>query len=148
MSRTTEESREYQRAWRAKNPEKYRAKAQKYRLANVDRCKSMVAAWARANPDKIKNYHVKRTYGLTLEDKAAILAAQGGKCGICGSDDPGTTKGWQIDADHSTVPATPRGILCKNCNTALGNFKHSPELLTKAIGWLGGFENVARIIKR
>ena len=136
MSRTTEESREYMRQWRAANPGKYREYNRKYREANLERYKGLISAWSKANPEKKRGYHLKATYGLTLEERDAMIAAQGGRCGICVSDDPGTKRGWQIDADHSSIPAKPRGILCKNCNTSLGNFKHSPELLARAIEWL------------
>ena len=148
MSRTTEESREYARKWRAANPEKHKSYNRKYREANLDHYKGLITAWAKANPEKIKGYHLKSTYGITLEEKQAIVAAQGGKCGICGTDDPGTKRGWQVDADHSVSPAKVRGILCKNCNTSLGNFKHDEALLLRAIEWLRGFENVARILRR
>ncbi len=146
MSRTTEQSREYARKWRAKNPEKYKAYNRKYRQANAEHYKSLIAAWWAANPGKEKEYHLKKTYGISVAEKSAILAAQGGCCGICGKDDPGTKLGWQVDADHSVKPAKVRGILCKNCNTALGNFSHDPDLLLKAGDWLRGIENVARIV--
>jgi len=136
MSRTTEQSREYARAWRAANPMKYREYNKKYREANLDRYKGLIRAWAKANPDKIKTYHLRKTYGITLDDKTAILAAQGGCCGICGIDKPGSKRGWQVDADHSIKPAKVRGILCVRCNTSLGQFDHDPELLIRAAAWL------------
>ena len=40
-----------------------------------------------------------------------------GKCQACGSDNPGS-KGWTTDHDHKTLKF--RGILCSNCNIALG----------------------------
>jgi hypothetical protein len=59
------------------------------------------------------------TYGITNEEYALILAAQGGKCAICLR-----TYGYNLDIDHSHqmvnagVPArmTIRGLLCKRCN--------------------------------
>jgi hypothetical protein len=138
MSRTKEESREYARKWRAANPEKYKEYNRKYRAANAERYKGLITAWSNSNRERVKGYHLKAAYGLTIEEKNALLAAQGGRCGICKTDDPGTKRGWQVDADHSSSPAKVRGILCKNCNTSLGNFKHSTELLCKAIEWLSG----------
>lgn len=136
MSRTTEQSREYARVWRVANPTKYREYNRKYREANLPRYKQLISAWAKANPEKIKTYHLKKTYGITLEEKYAILAAQGNCCGICESKIPGSTKGWQVDADHSFKPAKVRGILCVGCNTSIGKFSHSPELLRKAADWV------------
>lgn len=124
------------RNWRAANPTKYREYNRKYREENAERYKGLIRDWAKANPEKIKGYHLKATYGITLDEKNEMIAAQEGRCGICKSDNPGTPKGWQVDADHSVSPAKVRGILCKNCNTSLGNFNHSKETLLRAIKWL------------
>jgi Recombination endonuclease VII len=124
------------RAWRAKNPTKYREYNKKYREKNLERYKGLISAWAKANPEKIQTYHLRKTYGISLADKNAILAAQGGRCGICNSSSPGSKRGWQVDADHSQKPAKVRGILCVRCNTSIGQFDHNPEFLMKAAAWL------------
>jgi hypothetical protein len=109
----------------------------------------MISDWVKANPDKIKGYHLLKAYGITLEEKSRLLAAQGG-CGICGKTDPGSKLGWQVDADHAEMPAKVRGILCVACNVSLGRFMHDPKILRAAAAWLeeSNAENVARIIKR
>jgi hypothetical protein len=61
-----------------------------------------------------------------------MLYKQGGKCGICGSVSNG--KRLAIDHDHET--GRVRGLLCQQCNTALGLFKDQVELLKKAIDYL------------
>ena len=43
-NRTTEESREYMRKWRAANPEKYKEYNKKYREANVEHYKGLITA--------------------------------------------------------------------------------------------------------
>jgi hypothetical protein len=136
------------RKWRAANPDKARIANKKYREANPEHYKGLISAWSKANPEKLQGYHLKKAYGITVADKAAMLEAQGGRCGICGGDDPGTKLGWQVDADHATEPPKVRGILCKKCNTALGQFAHSPELLSKAIEWLGKSMNFIEIQPR
>lgn len=69
-------------------------------------------------------------YGVTREDFENLLAAQGGRCGICGTDDPGRT--WCVDHDHSCCPTKAkscgkcvRGILCFVCNVHLGWFENN-----------------------
>lgn len=136
MSRTKEQSREYAREWRKANPTKYREYNRKYREANKERYKALIAEWSRSNPDKKRDYHLKATYGITLADKDALIASQDGRCGLCRTDNPGSVNGWQVDADHSVKPARVRGILCVGCNTSLGRFKHSPELLMLAAEWV------------
>jgi Recombination endonuclease VII len=60
-----------------------------------------------------------------------MLAAQEGRCAICGAADP-----QHLDRDHRT--GWVRGILCFNCNGGLGQFRESPELLAGAITYLKG----------
>ena len=62
------------------------------------------------------------------------LKEQGNVCAICGTDTPGG-KG-QFHADHNHETSQPRGVLCHNCNVALGNFKDNPEILKAAIEYL------------
>lgn len=124
-SRTKEYYRLYMKHYRETNYERYREYYRAY-----------IAEWNKANKTKIKGYHLKKAYGITLADKRRLIKSQKGRCGICQSDNPGTVRGWQVDADHSTSPPRIRGILCKNCNTALGVLRHDPALLTRAIEWL------------
>ena len=63
--------------------------------------------------------HYKIKFGITLEEKAAMLAAQGGVCKICGTDDPGTERDWHTDHIHGTKVI--RGILCHDCNVKAGD---------------------------
>jgi hypothetical protein len=64
-------------------------------------------------------------YGLKEGERELILAAQGGKCSICGTSDcswgKGFTKRWHVDHVHGTV--NHRGILCSDCNLALGKLE-------------------------
>lgn len=87
-------------------------------------------------------YHLK-SKGLTVERYLAILAAQGGGCGICHSADPKHPSGtFLVDHDHTCCPGTKscgrcvRGLLCNPCNTGLGGFRDQPELLRAAIQYV------------
>jgi hypothetical protein len=67
-----------------------------------------------------------------------MLAAQGGRCAICGSDKP-TKRGWFIDHDHRFRQADRRGhrgIVCMPCNSILGLARDCPERLEAAAGYL------------
>ncbi|MGH3712364.1 MAG: endonuclease VII domain-containing protein [Micromonosporaceae bacterium] len=70
-------------------------------------------------------------YGIGVEEFAQLLAEQGGRCAICGAQNP-----QHVDHDH--VFGNVRGILCFNCNGGLGQFKDRPDLLWNAIGYLRG----------
>jgi|ERR1700676_3411860 len=109
-----------QRAWRAKNRDK---------TAKYDK------DWYLKNPEKIKLKGRKRTlkqYGLTLEQYDAMLQNQGGVCAVCGLTRG--TRRMAVDHDHKTNKV--RGLLCQFCNTALGKFLDSVEILKRAISYL------------
>lgn len=82
-------------------------------------------------------------YGLTEEVFAAMLAAQGGRCAICGTDEPGGRNSvWHVDHDHHCCPGARtcgkciRGLLCQRCNIGLGYFSDNQAILESAIGYL------------
>jgi hypothetical protein len=50
-----------------------------------------------------------------------------------------------IDHDHTTGQV--RGLLCDNCNPALGSFKDNIETLQKAIDYLKEGKNSKRYIR-
>lgn len=74
-----------------------------------------------------------RRYGLTVDDYDVMLAAQGGGCAICGAP-PSESRRHHIDHDHET--GVVRGLLCSNCNTAMGRFGDDPERLMEALRYL------------
>lgn len=55
-------------------------------------------------------------------------------CNLC-QRPPSFNKRFAVDHDHKTGKF--RGWLCSNCNTGLGLFKEDPNLLRKAIKYLG-----------
>lgn len=83
-------------------------------------------------------------YRLTLEAYNDLLAEQDGKCAICGSPDPGDVRAgrFHVDHDHACCPGSKscgqcvRGLLCRGCNTALGNFGDDPDRLLAAAAYL------------
>ena len=75
------------------------------------------------------------SYGVTLEQWNEMFQAQGGRCAICGTHQCSTKKSFSVDHCHKTGKV--RGLLCQNCNTALGKFKDDEELLHSAIRYLG-----------
>ncbi len=86
----------------------------------------------------------KNMYGLDRAAFIALVAAQGGRCAGCGSDDPGGKQGeWIIDHDHScctyaskTCGRCVRGLLCNHCNLVLGHVKDDPEVLRTLASYL------------
>lgn len=93
---------------------------------------------AKNGRDRYRRYELKRKYGITLEKFNEMLAAQDGKCAICGG-----VKSWgerkALCVDHNHETGAVRAILCNSCNAGIGDFRESPELLTKAIQYLAKF---------
>lgn len=95
-----------------------------------------------ANRDSINDRRYKkrleRDYGITYEDFQRMFELQPGCCRICGIEITwrGGKKSAHVDHCHKTGAA--RGLLCFNCNSGLGQFKDSPELLAKAVEYLTG----------
>ena len=103
----------------------------KYRRHNGD------AAFKERQRITAKKSNIKRLYGLTWDAFTYIFESQQGKCKICETELDFTgnkRRRWAVDHCHST--GAVRGILCPRCNTGLGLFKDSPELLVKASKYL------------
>jgi hypothetical protein len=75
--------------------------------------------------------HLKRSYDMTEEQVAAMLAAQGGLCAICRA-----APAVHVDHDHTT--GRVRAMLCFSCNAALGHFRDDPLVLRRAARYLEG----------
>jgi hypothetical protein len=71
-------------------------------------------------------------YGITLEEYAAMFAAQDGRCAVCRT--PGGVRRLSVDHHHQTGQV--RELLCGKCNVGIGQFNEDPELLTLAIRYL------------
>jgi hypothetical protein len=72
-------------------------------------------------------------WGISREEVEARIAAQNGRCAICG-DPPNGRGGFHLDHDHAT--GKHRGMLCSECNLGLGKFRDSPDRLRAALTYL------------
>jgi hypothetical protein len=73
--------------------------------------------------------HLRRTFGITIEQRQQLLAAQGGLCAACGDENPTHT-------DHDHVSGSVRGLLCGRCNLGIGLFLDDPARMHAAISYL------------
>ena len=82
---------------------------------------------------------LKRSYGLSQEQTAALFVRQNGRCRICAIRfvEVGR-KATQVDHDHKT--GRVRGLLCRGCNLTLGFAKDDPDRLRKAAEYLERFK--------
>ena len=106
----------------------------------VRRCKPCSYAytknWRTNNPDKSAAKNRLRLYRLSNEDFIKMYTFQNGKCAACGKGIP--TYGRDISVDHSHSTGKVRGLLCHNCNDALGKLKDDPTLVYKLFLYILG----------
>ena len=117
------------------NPEPARARTQRWREDNPERQAANRRAFIASGGKRLadRRSHLKRKYGMTIEQYDAMLLAQGGGCFICGRP-PREDISLHVDHDHSTGKV--RGILCFCCNNALADFQEDADLLKKAVAYL------------
>ncbi|MEU2657333.1 endonuclease VII domain-containing protein [Streptomyces sp. NPDC007325] len=60
-----------------------------------------------------------------------MIASRGGLCRICPAARP-------IHVDHRHGTGRVRGVLCFNCNSAIGKLGDDPDALRRAISYLEG----------
>lgn len=118
---------------------KLRAAGDPYALELYDRRKCANKKWISANRKKFNGYmrksHLQRRYGLSIEQFDALLRKQKGKCAICREPFKARGKyGPCVDHDHRTQKV--RGLLCTQCNRALGFLKDSAAVVRRALKYL------------
>lgn len=87
------------------------------------------AAWIRT---------IKRKYGLTEDQYMELFNSQNGRCAICKDEpnDNNTKKEGYFSIDHSHDTGVIRGLLCLQCNMALGYMKDNKDNLMAAYDYL------------
>lgn len=78
---------------------------------------------------------VLRVYGITADDYDRKLGEQQGKCAVCRTTDPGHGhKVFVVDHDHASGHV--RGLLCRNCNSAIGLLQDDPKVIAAAAAYV------------
>lgn len=95
----------------------------------------------RANPiaklkqkEVARRWNLKHYYGITLEQEQEMIQKQGGVCVICKTLPPNS----RLGVDHCHVSYKIRGMLCLNCNHALGLIRDNPETAIRMAAYLRG----------
>lgn len=93
-----------------------------------DRCKGYV---------EVSNYY-KKVYNIWYSDVLWMLEKQNYLCAICKEVgfDMNTHVRSSLNVDHCHKTGTVRGLLCHNCNRALGLFKDDSTRIKTAIEYL------------
>lgn len=114
---------------------------QQYKLGEK-RQKANQSRWHAENREHRRGQALLRNFGITLEQYDEILKSQNGTCAICKGPesiiDKRTGEVMRLSVDHDHKTGRVRGLLCRLCNSAIGKFNDDPELILKAIQYLGG----------
>lgn len=159
----TEAERAYKSAWRKLNRDKENAYAREYRkkpgvyekhLHNMRerhaRNKDEINAKIREKYATDSEYRLKKRlwnitdrYGVTYEEYMSMTEKQNNLCAVCGEpENNGRRKRLSVDHCHSMGHV--RGLLCSNCNTALGLLKEDPIRIKKLLEYLKRHAKVSR----
>jgi hypothetical protein len=113
--------------YREANKEKIKAQSQAYRDSHKEECKAQRAR----RHKKAQQYEHKKTmlkYGITPEIYLAMFKAQKGVCAICAKPSKSSRR---LAVDHDHVSGQVRGLLCGNCNWAVGHLVDSQERIDR-----------------
>lgn len=132
------------KAWQKANPEHLRL----YRNALYQKKKVQIQAYRRKvyDPSKMRKYHLKRLYKMSVEEWDAKFESQGKKCAICGDERDIQKKAFHTDHNHACCSKPPvcgkcvRGIICTHCNHGLASIERNKDWLTKALNYLATYE--------
>jgi hypothetical protein len=130
------EHREGRAAYRAEHREEKAA----YSAARYAEHREERAAYGAAHRDEIRVRAWQRKYGISADDYWRLNEQQGGVCAICGEAETakdhrtGVVRLLSVDHCHST--GRVRGLLCSDCNKALGHLGDSEETLRRAVAYL------------
>lgn len=121
-----EEKRRNGKRYRENNPEKRRQENHRH--------------WLKY---RLKTNGKRYGYSITSDEFESLLEKQHGVCAICGEPPKPLRQGYRasLHIDHNHDTGRVRGLLCFNCNAALGNAKENPEILFKMILYLKKWSN-------
>ena len=111
-----------------------------YRDLSPEQKRSRIARatlWKARNPERaLANARRSslRRRGISPVEAERALAKHRGTCDCCGTTAPGGRYGWNLDHDHATGGV--RGVLCQNCNTAIGKLGDTLEGVLRAVKYL------------
>lgn len=138
-------SKEYMKQYYEKNKDKWAAR-QKQKRDEINAAKRKRYAedagtreyykthskqYRKANPQRRRHVEISNRYGLTVDAYESMLQAQKNCCAICEIE---FTKTPHVDHCHDSMKV--RGLLCFNCNRAIGHFQDDTKIIRNAIKYL------------
>ncbi len=102
----------------------------RYHAAHPEKKRASVAKWRRLHPETAKARGRLARYGLSPEGFTALFVEQEGKCAICD-----LVRG-DLCVDHCHATGRVRGLLCRECNVAIGFLKENHAVMLSAARYI------------
>ena len=115
-----------------------KANQEKFRTQNPGYKKQ----WRSENKERLRTEHIGYRYGLSQESYAQKREEQNDCCGLCGDAFDRTNTNTTPHVDHDHVTGKVRALLCRACNSGLGQFRDSSKLLRLAAEYLDKYNEV------
>jgi len=139
--RTKEYWREYRRKYYLQHKEEMDKKSKQWAKNNKFKVNKKSREWRKNNPEKRKLVELRykcKIYGISLEEYEKMFEKQNGLCAVCGNTNLRYKKSLSIDHCHKTNMV--RGLLCDDCNLAIGLMNDDIKILKKAVKYLKEYE--------
>lgn len=125
---------EYKKQYLDDHPDKKEEYRARYYEKHKDEILRLGKEYYAAYPEKDADRHLKRNYGIGLDEYSEMLVSQDGKCAICEVNQKELKTRFSVDHDHKTGHV--RGLLCHRCNMGLGMFLDNPDIVSRAAKYL------------
>lgn len=126
--------------WKKENRERINAQIKEDAKNNPEKYKKWRSDFYNRHRDEISLKRSLKERKMQRGDYEKMALEQNNKCAICKQEEYRMSRNGKqrtrlcIDHDHDTNMV--RELLCHDCNSALGKFKDSPELLLEAADYL------------
>lgn len=110
-----------------------KSSAMEYQSRYPQKTKKRKGLYYKNNKERIKDTKLLLSYNITTQEFRSMELDQNGVCKIC---ERKCVSGRELSVDHDHESGDVRGLLCVNCNRAIGNLQDDPELLIKAAKYL------------
>lgn len=85
------------------------------------------------NSKRKKRSELLKTFGINADQYQAMLEEQNHACAICGQSE---ICNRDLAVDHCHTTKKVRGLLCTNCNMAIGKFQDNLQYIENALKYL------------
>lgn len=128
----------YSAQWKKDNRERINKQVAQDKINNPEKYEKWRKAYYERNAKDINTRAIARYHELDVPSYEAMFKAQDNQCAICCKEETRKLRGkvMRLCVDHDHKTGKIRALLCHDCNSGLGKFYDSPDLLSKAAIYL------------